>query len=144
MIKSYEEWGVVAIQAPIDANAVDASIPSATTGIDMSLWSQLMIISQFGVMNDSGTNTITVKDSPTTNGTYTAIAGKSQAVVGTDDGKVNIIAVDSSELNAGARFVRVINDNSAHSQLLSQVVLGKANNPPATDNDLAVVMTIVD
>lgn len=144
MLKGYEEWGVVGIQAPIDGNAADASVPSASTGIDMSLWSQLLFISVFGVLDASATLVATVKDSPTTNGTYTAITGKANSIIGSDDGKVNIIALDASELNAGARFVRLTQDNSAHSQLVCVIVLGKANNPPATDNDLTVVQTIID
>jgi hypothetical protein len=144
MKKGYEEWGVVGIQAPIDANNADATVPSATTGIDMSLWSQLLFITSLGVLDNSATLDQTIKDSPTTNGTYAAISGKTKAIVGTDDGKVMIIALDASELNAGARYVRMTQDNSAHSQLVSVLVLGKAINPPATDNDLSVVGTLVD
>lgn len=144
MLKGYEAWGVVAFQAPIDANNADVTLPSSSTGIDMSLWSELTIFIELGVLAASTTNEVTVKDSPTTNGTYTAISGKSKSIVATDDGFVFIIAVDASELNAGARFLRVIQDNSAHSQFVSILVLGKAVNPPATDNDLTIVQTVVD
>lgn len=142
--KGYEEWAPVGYQAPIDANNADATIPSASTGIDMSLWDEILIYVQCGVLNDSATDAVTCSDSPTTNGSYTAISGKTLAIVGTDDGKIFTIRIGCDELNAGARFVRIVHNNSAHSQLIGTLVIGKAVNPPATDNDLTVAQTPVD
>lgn len=144
MLKGYEVWAVAAYQAPIDANAADVTLPSANTGIDMSLWSELLIIIELGVLNNSATDAVTVSNSSSTNGTYANLAGKSAAIVGTDDGFIYIIALNASELDAGCRFVRVVQDNSAHSQLLSVLVLGRAVQPPATDHKIAAQQTIID
>jgi len=140
--KGYEDWATVAFQAPVDANNVDATLPSATTGIDMSLWDQILVIVQIGVT--TGTLTIDLRDSPATNGSYTAITGKTKTTTGTDDGLIFIIALNVSELNASARFLRAYQDNSAASQLQAVLILGKAVNPPATDNKIAAQQTVVD
>lgn len=142
--KGYENWATVALQAPIDANNADVTLPSSTTGIDMSLWDELLIIIQCGVLAAGTTDAFTVSDSPTTNGAYTAISGKTKTLADTDDGFVYIIALRTSEMNASARFVRIVQNNSAHSQLLAVLVLGKAVNPPATDNKLSIQQTVID
>jgi hypothetical protein len=144
MLKGYEQWASVGFQAPIDGNNVDAILPSATTGVDMSLWDELLVVIQLGVLAASTTNVADLRDSPTTNGTYTAISGKTKSIGASDDGFIFIIALNASEMTAGARFVRLYQDNSAHSQFISVLILGKATNPPATDNKLSVQQTVVD
>lgn len=137
MTKGYEEWGIVGILAPIDANAVSTS----TAAIDMSLWSQIMIIVSIGVT--VGTSVIKAQDSATSGGTYVDITGKTYSEAATDDGLQRIINVLSEEMNAGARYIKINYVFSANSNLAALIILGKANNPPATDNDLSTV-TVID
>jgi hypothetical protein len=142
VIKGYEAWATVAFQAPIDANNADITLPSSATGIDMSLWDELLVIIEIGVT--AGTVALDLRDSPTTNGSYTAIAGKTKTTLATDDGNIYIIALNVSELNPLARFVRAYQDNNAASQLMAILILGKAVNPPATDNKLAAQQAVID
>lgn len=135
----HEEIGIVATVDPVDANNTDTD----SDEIDMSKWSEVMIIIALGVLNDSATNTVTVKDSATSGGSFTAISGKSQAIVGTDDAKQFIISVKAEEMNSGARYLKVTQNNSAHSQLMAIIVLGRARYKPATDDDLSSVQTVV-
>lgn len=136
----HEEIGIVATVDPVDANNTDGS----SDIIDMSKWSEIMVIIQLGVLNDSATNTVTVyEDEASTMAGEAALSGKSQAIVGTDDAKQFIISVKAEELSAGCRYVRVKQDNSAHSQLMAILVLGRARYQPATDDDLSSVQTPV-
>lgn len=141
MQAGYELYGIAATIDPIDANGANSS----SDEIDMQKWSELLVIILLGVLNDSATNTVTVTAATTSGGAFSAMSGKSQAIVGTDDAKQFIIRVTGEEVAAaGKRYVKVTQANSAHSQLMALLVLGKANNPPATDNDLSTVGTIVD
>src|SRR4051794_28366636 len=106
----HERVGIVATVDPVDANNADAD----SDVIDMSLWSEVMFIIALGVLNDSATNTVTVKESATSGGSYSAISGKSQAIVGTDDAKQFIISVKAEELGSGKRYIKSTMDNSAH------------------------------
>jgi hypothetical protein len=135
----YEEWAIVATVDPVDANNAD------TDGdlIDMSKFSEVMFVIALGVLNDSATCTVTIKDSATSGGSYAAISGKSQAIAGTDDAKQFLICVKAKELNVGARYLKSTMDNIAHAQLLCILALGKAKYRPATDDDLAMVQTPV-
>jgi hypothetical protein len=142
MLKGYEAWACVGYQAPVDANDADVTLPTTTTGIDMALWSEILVILQIGVT--AGTLTIKLQDSATTNGTYADISGKTKTTAATDDGLIFIISLRSSSMNAGARFVRVIQNNNAASQIQAVLVLGKATNPPATDNKITAQQTVVD
>ena len=138
--KFHEEWSIVATIDPIDANNADSSADE----IDMSKFSEIAVIVLLGVLNDSATNEITVQDSVTAGGSLTTITGKTQSIVGTDDAKQFVISVRSDEMNAGARYITVKQANSAHSQLMAMIILGKPYYGPATANDLSTVQTIVD
>lgn len=140
MKKLYEEIGICATVDPIDANAAD----SDSDEIDMSLWEEVLFIIALGVLNDSATNTVTIKESSTSGGSFSTISGKSQAIVGTDDAKQFVIRVGAEELTPGKRFIKSTMDNSAHSQLMSIVAIGRPKYQPATDSDLSTVQTVVD
>lgn len=137
--RMHEEWAIVATVDPVDANNAD----SDSDEVDMSKFHEVMVIIMLGVLNDSATNTVTIKDSPTSGGSFTAISGKSQAITGTDDAKQFVISVRADEMNAGARYLKVTQDNSAHSQLTAILVLGRPRFLPATDEDLSTVQTPV-
>ena len=135
----HEDLGICATVDPIDANAASSN----SDAIDMSKFSEVMFIIALGVLNDSATCTVTIKEAATSGGSYTAISGKSQAIVGTDDAKQFIISVKSEELGAGKRYVRSEMTNSAHSQLMAIVALGRPLYRPGTDDDLSTVQTPV-
>lgn len=139
--RMYEEWAIVATVDPIDSNNVDGS----SDIIDMRDFHEILVIVMLGVLNDAATNTVALYEDEASNmAGEAAITGKSQAIVGTDDAKQFLIALDASELSAGCRYVRVKQDNSAHSQLLAILVLGRPRFKPATDVDLSSVQTVVD
>src|SRR5262249_22719848 len=135
----HERVAIVATVDPIDANNVD----SGSDVIDMSLWGEVMFVIALGVLNDSATNTVTIKEAATSGGAYSAISGKTKAIVGTDDAKQFIIAVKAEELSAGMRYIKSTMDNSAHSQLMCILALGVPRFLPATDDDLSTVQTPV-
>jgi hypothetical protein len=139
MMKTYEEFAAIGYLAPIDANALNTNL----TAIDMSLWSEIAVILQYGVVAASETLALTVQDSATSGGSYVQISGKLWNGINTDDGRIIWINVLAEEMNPGARFIKVFYNFSAHSALASILVLGRANNPPATDNKLAAE-TVVD
>lgn len=146
MKRFHEEWAIVATLDPIDANAGDAS----TDVVDLSLFDEIAVIVMAGVLNDSATDAIAVKAATASNGTTgaTTITNKTIAMVGTDDAKQWIITIlpeeVQSQLGNAYRYLVVTQDNSAQSQLLAILVLGRARYQPATEHDLASVQTIVD
>jgi hypothetical protein len=131
------DWGIVGAVDPIDASNADSDSDVLAT----SMWLEVIRIIALNVLNDSATCTVTIKDSPTSGGAYSAIAGKTQSIVGTDDAKQFIICAKDEELNTGARYIKSTMDNSAHSQLMCIIALGKAKYRPATDDYLATVQT---
>lgn len=135
----HEEIGVVATVDPIDANNADSN----SDPIDMSKFSEVMFVIALGVLADTATCTVTIQESDASAGTYTAIAGKSQAIVGTDDAKQFIISVKAEELTPGKRYIRSNMDNNIASQLMAIVALGRALYKPATGHDLSSVQTVV-
>src|SRR5437764_8896470 len=96
----HEEFAIVATVDPKDCNNTDDD----SDVIDMNLYHEVMFIVLLGVLNDSATCTVTIKDAATSGGAYTAIGGKSQAIVGTDDAKQFILSVKAEEMNTGARY----------------------------------------
>lgn len=136
----HERLAIVATVDPRDANNTDES----SDVIDMSKYHQIMIVVLLGVLNDSATDAVTVtEDSDAAMGSEAAISGKAVNVVGTDDAKQFVIGLRADEMSAGKRYVRVKNNNSAHSQLTAIVVLGEPRFAPATDDDLSSVQTPV-
>jgi len=136
----HEEIGIVATVDPVDANNTDGSSDT----IDMSKWSEVMFIIALGVLNDSATDTVTIYEAPgSAMSGETAITGKAQDIVGTDDAKQFIISVKAEELTPGNRYIRSKQNNSAHSQLMAIVALGRAMYKPATGHDLSTVQTVV-
>lgn len=135
----HEELAIVATIDPVDLNGSTAT----SDEIDMSLFSEIMVIIQCGVIAASATNTFTVQSSAAAGGSKTAISGKSQALVNTDDAKQFIISVKAEELTPGHRYVNVLNAGSAHSQIIAVLVLGRPLYKPGTDVDLSSVQTVV-
>lgn len=137
----HEEWAIVASIPPEDGNNADRT----SDVIDMSKFSELAFLVQTGTVAASGTCTVTVKeDSASAFSSGTAISGKTISITASDDDEEWIITLLDEELSAGERYVRLEFDNSAHSQLLSAIVLGRSKYQPATDHDLSSVNTVVD
>ena len=128
--KFYEEWAIAGKVDPQDLN--NASLDS--TVVDMSLYSEVAIVVMTGALNASATDTITVKDSPDAS-TYSSISGKTLAITGSSPNQSNmewIICVRSDEMNAGARYLKATQVNSANSQLMSIIIFGKPLYGPGT------------
>ena len=140
MERGYEEWGVVATIDPKDQNGVTDALSDA---VDMSKWSQIMCVINLGVLASTSVGTIFLKDSPTSGGSYTPISGKTVTTADTQSGQVIIIALDAIQVNPGAQFVKADLTFNAHSALVSVLILGKAVDLPATDNDLADVQPVI-
>src|SRR5262245_29504775 len=98
----HEELAIVATVDPKDCNNTDDD----SDVIVMSLWHEVMFVIQLGVLNDSATNTVTIKEATTSGGVYSTISGKSQAIVGTDDAKQFIISVRADEMTTGKRYIK--------------------------------------
>src|SRR5262245_765003 len=96
----HERVGIVATVDPVDANNAD----SDSDEIDMSKFSEVMFIIACGVLNDSATCSVAIKESATSGGSYQTISGKTKSIVGTDDAKQFIISVKAEELSAGYRY----------------------------------------
>lgn len=136
----HEKVAIVATIDPIDANNAD----SATDIIDMSLYSEVMFIIQLGVLDASATFDFGVyEDEAASMSGETVMTGKSLTqVTGTGDALQHIISVKAEELTAGCRYIRGIQANSAHSQLVAVVALAVPKYKPATDVDLSSVTQI--
>jgi len=137
--RMYEDWAIVATIDPIDANNADSS----SDAVDMELFEEIMAVVAAGVLDNSTDTDVDAQESDTSGGTYANITGKHIDIAGTDDAKQWIIGVRGSDLTAGKKFVKFTMANSAHSQLLSILVLGRPKYKPATNLDLATVQTPV-
>src|SRR5262245_15274219 len=141
MHRFHEEWAIVATLDPVDANAGSAS----TDVVDMSKFSEIAVIIMAGVLNASATDAIAVKAATDSAGTgsATTITSKTLAMDGDDDAQQWIITIlpeeIQSQLGSTFRYLVVTQTNSAHSQLLAILVLGRAKYKPATDHDLSSV-----
>jgi hypothetical protein len=136
MEKMYQDLTLVGVLDAADQNAGSSQIAA----IDMSLWSQLLVILDVGVANAASTITITPKDSPTSGGSYTAIPNKTLALTAPiTSGTQYFINILAEEMNAGARFIEIFYAVNAHSTLAAIIVLGKAAYAPAGDNALSTL-----
>lgn len=135
----HEGWAIVGRVSPIDGNAAN----SATAAIDMSKWEEVCFIVQVGVIAASGTVDFKVQEGATSSPT-TDMSGKAMTQLdANDDNKEVMIHVKAEELANGNRYIRGLFTNSAHSQLISCVALGRGKDLPASDDDLSTVDEIV-
>lgn len=146
MKRFHEEWAIVATVDPIDANNADLS----SDVVDMSKYSEIAVIVMAGVIAACATDAIAVKAATDSAGTgsATTITSKTIAMVATDDGFQWIITIlpeeIQSQLGSTFRYLVVTQNNSAHSQLMAILVLGRVKYGLATEQDLSSVQTIVD
>jgi len=136
-----EEWAIVATIDPQDGNAVDPS----TDEVDMALWHELSFILMTGVVAASGTCDFKLRGAATAGGSLTDITGKViTQLVATSDNVQTVVTLRSDEAGTSQRFVKGVMDNSAHSQLVAVLVLGKRRFGSSSDADLASVVEIIN
>lgn len=137
MYKLYEGVGLVGTIDP-------ASYTTGTQNsdeVDMSKWTDLMVIVSAGNIPSSGALNGTVLSGAVT-GTTTTTVKTMTAYGDTDDNKQTIFYIRGDELTAGHRYV-MFQASVTGTALLSAVLLGVGPRyAPATDYDLASVAQI--
>lgn len=143
MMRFHEEWAIISTLDPIDANGVT----STPDEIDLSKYSEFVVIAMAGVVASSSTLTATFSASETSGGSLTAVTGKTITGTATSDTFQYVVTVLPEEItsqNRNFRYGKIEVTFSAHSQLWAILVLGRVKYPPATDHDLSTVQTIID
>ena len=95
-----ETCSLVGILDP-DAYTTSAFTTGTASVVDMKNWNSLMFIAAVGDWTTAGTFNLVVKESATSNGTFTSIAGKAiteMGEVGTSANHQAIINLDESEM----------------------------------------------
>lgn len=137
-----EQWAVVGVVDP-DANTAAEYLTSA---IDMSKWSRIVAVVQTGTLGTSATVDLKLTDASTSGGSYSDITGKAitQLVKASNDDDQAIINLRFDELNTDARFVKAAVTVGTATSDCSAIVMGLPRYYPASDNDLASVVEIVN
>jgi len=144
MKRFHEQWAIISVLDPIDANAVD----STGDEIDLSKWDEIVVIACAGVVAASSTLTLNFQASATSGGGLTTVTGKTITGTATSDTFQYIMTVLPEEVVAQLgntyRYAKVAYTFSAHSQLWTIIVLGRAKYSPLTADDLSTVQTVID
>ena len=137
-----EQWAVIGVVDP-DANGAAEYL---TAAIDMSMWSRIVAVVQTGTLGTSATVDLKLTDSDATGGTYTDISGKAitQLVKASNDDDQAVINLRFDELNTDARFVKAAVTVGTATSDCSAIVMGLPRYYPASDNDIASVVEIVN
>ena len=137
-----EQWAVIGVVDP-DANGAAEYL---TAAIDMSMWSRIVAVVQTGILGTSATVDFKLTDSDATGGSYTDISGKAitQLVKASNDDDQAIINLRFDELNTDARFVKAAMTVGTANSDCSAIVMGLPRYYPASDNDIASVVEIVN
>ena len=137
-----EQWAVIGVVDP-DANGAAEYL---TAAIDMSMWSRIVAVVQTGILGTSATVDFKLTDSDATGGSYTDISGKAitQLVKASNDDDQAIINLRFDELNTDARFVKAAVTVGTATSDCSAIVMGLPRYYPASDNDIASVVEIVN
>lgn len=125
---------------------------AATTlsgAIDMSLYSQVMVIVNVGDMASTATLDAKVTQATTSGGTYKDVSGAAITQLTQaspdDSNKLAIINVDQTELDMdnGYRYIKVSVTGATAASDYGVVVVGLPKTRPGSLNDLAAVTEIV-
>ena len=137
-----EQWAVIGVVDP-DANGAAEYL---TAAIDMSMWSRIVAVVQTGILGTSATVDLKLTDSDATGGSYTDISGKAitQLVKASNDDDQAVINLRFDELNTDARFVKAAMTVGTATSDCSAIVMGLPRYYPASDNDIASVVEIVN
>lgn len=124
--------GLVCI-APIDGNG--ATVPAAAVGwVDMRGYRSATFYCMVGVIDVGGSGTFTVQQAKTaTGGTPLTVGTKTQAYTDASDGTVWQLHVDTEEMTAGYRWLRVQCACSAHGALIAALIVREGGRYAATE-----------
>ncbi len=136
----------VAVVGTIDAKDQNNQAGVLSDAIDMSKWSEILVILNCGNVD----NAIDLKltEASTSGGSYSDISGKAitqlAAHATNNDGAICLIALNGAELTAGNRYVKAsLTVGNGTSNPLAVVILGLGKQQPVADQDLADVAQIV-
>lgn len=131
-----EDWAVVACIDP-DAYAIGTV---ASDVINMADVEQLAVVTALGTVGSSATVVTTVKDSSAS--PLATITGKTTTLNASDT--QSVIHVRSGEVNSNAQYVTVEMEVTTAASDCGVTVFAKKRHRPASDGDLASVVSIVN